>query len=164
MRLGLQAENARNDQKTLATEGISGIDGVAVTTRQMLAHATIGGARALGLGEVTGSLEPGKAADVVLVRHDQLHHRPVLDPFASIVLQSRPSDVDTVVVDGVVRKRDGRLDATEAAEAGRLVDAAWTRVEARIEQRGGRKPARPEGLMAQVVEGAAGNLPEWARA
>lgn len=143
MRLGLQAENGRNNQETLATTGIFGIDGVAVTTRQMLAHPTIGGAKALGLDGVTGSLEAGKAADVILVRHDQLHHRPLLYPFASIVLQSRPSDVDTVLVDGVVRKRGGQLDAAHAAEAGRLVDAAWARVGAQIEQRGGRKPRGP---------------------
>ena len=162
MRLGLQAENARHYQEPLASEGIFGVAGVAVTVRQMLAHATIGGATALGLGDVTGSLEIGKAADIVLLRHDELHHRPLLDPFATIVLQSRPSDVDTVIVDGIVRKRGGSLDAAVSAEAVQLVERAFARIEGRMEERGGRKPPRPDGLMAQVVAGAAGNLPAWA--
>ena len=162
MRLGMQAENARRNRGILDNSGIFGLSGVAVTARQMLGHATIGGARALGLGGVTGSLEPGKAADVILLRRDALHHRPMIDPFATIVLHSRPSDVDTVLVDGVVLKRGGALDEATAAEAGRLVDAASERVGARMAQRGGRKPPKPDDLLAQMAAGAAANMPEWA--
>lgn len=162
MRLGMQGENVRRNQGILDSSGIFGLSGVAVTVRQMLGHATIGGARALGLDGVTGSLEPGKAADVILLRRDALHHRPMIDPFATVVLQCRPSDVDTVLIDGVVLKRGGGLDEATMAEAGRLVDAAFGRLEARMEQRGGRKPPKPDDLLAQMMAGAAANMPDWA--
>jgi 5-methylthioadenosine/S-adenosylhomocysteine deaminase len=71
----------------------------------VLAMATIDGARALGLGDVSGSLEPGKRADVIVVDLGGLHTTPVLhgDDFnvaAHLVFSSSGHDVRDVFVDG----------------------------------------------------------------
>ncbi|WP_084698122.1 amidohydrolase family protein [Muricoccus aerilatus] len=82
---------------------------VAFTTRQALGWATLGGARAAGMGDVTGSLTPGKRADIVLLRADTVGTSPVLDPISSALMQCGAGAVDFVMVDGRVLKRDGRL-------------------------------------------------------
>ena len=162
MRLGMHAETARANQPLLDAWGTGALHGVAVTPAEMLYHATLGGARALGLGDVTGSIEPGKAADLVLVRCDQLHHRPLLDSMAILVQHSRVSDVDTVLVAGNVLKRAGALDRPSSSRAAELVDAAWERLDPQIEARGGRLPARPDGLLEQMAQASAANAPAWA--
>ncbi|WP_374945528.1 amidohydrolase family protein [Agreia sp.] len=162
MRLGMQAQNARANQPLLDKWGTGALHGVEVGPAEILHHATLGGAQALGLGDVTGSIELGKAADLVLVRADQLHHRPLLDRMATLVQHSRVSDVDTVLVAGAVLKRGGALDQTASSRAGELVDAAWERLDPQIEARGGRLPARPEGLLEQIAQASVANAPEWA--
>jgi adenine deaminase len=72
--------------------------------------ATIGGARALGLGDKVGSLEVGKQADVVLIKNDRSPAMfPVLNPYGHVVYQAGRGDVHTVLVDGKVLKHDGQL-------------------------------------------------------
>lgn len=80
-----------------------------VHARDVLAFATINGARAIGLGDVCGSLTVGKAADLVLVRGDAINTAPVLDPVATVVVSADTSNVDTVLVGGRVVKRGGKL-------------------------------------------------------
>jgi cytosine/adenosine deaminase-related metal-dependent hydrolase len=153
MRLGLQAERARSLQALSESEGLAGLaslDGLPLTTREILHYATLGGAEALGLGDVCGSIEVGKAADLVLIRNDSLHLRPIVDPIATIVLHAGPDDVDTVLVDGAVVKRDGRIVHRDVAAATRAIDAAYGRVADAVAQRGGWKPPIPEGMMDQL--------------
>lgn len=71
--------------------------------------ATASGARAIGLGDTAGRLVPGAAGDVVLVDTAAVNLAPALDDVASIVLAGHPGNVRVVVVDGIVRKREGRL-------------------------------------------------------
>jgi cytosine/adenosine deaminase-related metal-dependent hydrolase len=87
----------------------------------MLEMATINGAHVVGLESRTGSLTPGKKADVVLLDARMLNLAPVIDPVAAVTLCADVSNVDTVIVDGVVRKRDGKLLA-DVASARRLVE------------------------------------------
>ncbi|MET9785774.1 amidohydrolase [Streptomyces canus] len=84
-------------------------DATWMTVSDTVRLATRGGARALGLGDRIGALEPGRAADIVLVDLSGAHCRPVHDPVAALVYSVRASDVRTVVVDGRVVVRDGRL-------------------------------------------------------
>jgi 5-methylthioadenosine/S-adenosylhomocysteine deaminase len=86
-----------------------------LTARDMLELATINGAHVAGLEDVTGSLTPGKRADVVLLDATALNMAPIHDPVAAVVLSADVSNVDTVIVDGVVRKRGGKLLADVAA-------------------------------------------------
>lgn len=89
--------------------GAPGGAGMEFTTRDVLRMATIEGAEVAGLGDVTGSLRPGKQADLVLLRTDTLATAPAHDPVAAIVLSADTGSVDTVLVGGRVVKRDGRL-------------------------------------------------------
>jgi cytosine/adenosine deaminase-related metal-dependent hydrolase len=78
-------------------------------TRDVLEFATIEGARVCGIEERTGSLTPGKQADVIVVRCDQSNTWPVIDPVSTVVHQADTRDVDSVIVAGEFLKRDGRL-------------------------------------------------------
>jgi len=86
-----------------------------LTARDMLEFATINGAHVAGLESVTGSLTPGKRADVVLLDATALNMAPIHDPVAAVTLSADVSNVDTVIVDGVVRKRGGKLLADVAS-------------------------------------------------
>jgi 5-methylthioadenosine/S-adenosylhomocysteine deaminase len=84
-------------------------NGKIIQPDQVLRQGTIDGARALGLGDVTGSLTPGKRADVIVLRADDLNLAPVNVADGQIVLAAQPRNVEHVWVDGVARKRDGEL-------------------------------------------------------
>ena len=89
-----------------------------LTAEQMLRAATIDGAYVAGLEDRTGSLTPGKQADVVVIDATSLAVAPVIDPVAAVVLSADVSNVETVIVDGVTRKRDGQLLADVAKARG----------------------------------------------
>ncbi|MGC2967818.1 amidohydrolase family protein [Paraburkholderia aspalathi] len=80
-----------------------------VMVRNVLDYATLGGAEACGLQDRTGSLVPGKDADIIIVRADDLNLHPVTDPYGAIVLAAHPGNVESVLVRGEFRKRDGSL-------------------------------------------------------
>lgn len=68
--------------------------------RRLIELATIEGARLLDLDAEIGSLTPGKRADVILVRKNDVNMAPVGDPYYSLVFSAQPANVDTVFVDG----------------------------------------------------------------
>ncbi|WP_156923568.1 amidohydrolase family protein [Burkholderia sp. WSM2232] len=80
-----------------------------ISTSDALSWITIRGAEALGLQDRVGSLTPGKQADVVLIRADGLSMRPVHDPVSAVLMQGSAANVDTVLVAGEFKKRDGKL-------------------------------------------------------
>jgi 5-methylthioadenosine/S-adenosylhomocysteine deaminase len=105
-----------------------------LTARDMLQIATLNGAHVAGLESRTGSLSPGKRADVVLLDARALNMAPVLDPVTAVTLCADISNVDTVLVDGNVVKRGGKLVA-DTNRARTLVDAARDRLMQRTEER-----------------------------
>lgn len=96
----------------------------AVTVLRM---ATIEGARALGLQDVTGSIETGKKADIIIVDTNRPHLTPMYNPFSHVVYAARGSDVSHVLINGrmvMAQRKLLTLDlkevmtkATEMAEA-----------------------------------------------
>lgn len=98
-----------------------------LTTRDVIRYATVGGARAAGLGHVTGSLEPGKQADIILLRTDRPNVFPINDPIGAVVWGVDTSNVDWVFVGGRVLMRAGAIEADLRA-AGQLATAAQGRV------------------------------------
>ncbi len=68
----------------------------------VLRMATIEGARALGIDHITGSLEPGKAADVIIIDTRKPHLTPMYNPISHMVYAARGSDVSTVIINGEV--------------------------------------------------------------
>ncbi|MGI5491366.1 amidohydrolase family protein [Microtetraspora malaysiensis] len=85
-----------------------GVDGTQ-SSRSVLEAVTIDAAASMGLDQRIGSLTPGKRADIVLLRADDITMAPVTDPVASVVSSAHPGIVDTVLVDGIVVKKDGEL-------------------------------------------------------
>ncbi|HYP28606.1 MAG TPA: 5'-deoxyadenosine deaminase [Blastocatellia bacterium] len=77
--------------------------------RAALRMATIEGARALGLEGEVGSIEEGKRADLAVVNLSRLHLTPHPDPISTLVFAGERSDVETVLIDGRVVMRGGRL-------------------------------------------------------
>jgi 5-methylthioadenosine/S-adenosylhomocysteine deaminase len=73
--------------------------------RDVLAMATIEGARALGLQDQIGSLEAGKRADLIVVAADRARHTPMYDPMSHLVYVARGDDVTTTIVNGKVLMR-----------------------------------------------------------
>src|SRR5262245_17113518 len=76
---------------------------------EVIEMATINGARALGLGDVTGSLTPGKRADLILIRTNDLNIAPLANIETAVVQSATPANVDTVMVDGRLVKHGGDL-------------------------------------------------------
>ncbi len=108
--------------------------GNAISARRMLELATIDGARDLGLDHLIGTLTPGKRADLIMIDRMALNLAPCADPVGVLVACAQPANVDTVLVDGRVLKRGGRLTAVEPREvaeaatrslAGVLGRAGW---------------------------------------
>ena len=90
--------------------------------RKMLEFATLGGAKVMGVDGQTGSLTPGKKADLILTRMDSVNMSPVVDPVAALVFYADVSDIDSVWIDGVARKRGGTLTGVD-----------WNHVRGRLE-------------------------------
>jgi cytosine/adenosine deaminase-related metal-dependent hydrolase len=86
---------------------------LSITARDVLEFATIEGARALKLDHRTGSITPGKDADLLLIRTDRLNMLPVNNPVASVALAANTSNIDTILVAGRVVKRDGLLTGAD---------------------------------------------------
>lgn len=80
-----------------------------VSFREVIQMATLNGARALGIDDTTGSITVGKRADIILIRGNDLNIAPVADIETSVVQSATPANVDTVLVDGRIVKRGGRL-------------------------------------------------------
>ena len=103
-----------------------------ITPRRVLEMATIDGARALGLENTIGSLKPGKRADIILLRTDALNMAPFSEPVRMVVQSAQPHNVDTVIVDGRVLKRNGQLTAVDAGKVMSDARETMTRAQASI--------------------------------
>jgi len=104
MRLMLQLNHLRS------------MDVMEVQPRRILELATIDGAKDLGIAERVGSLTPGKRADLILVRTNDLNVAPFINPSLLLVQQAQPHNVDTVVIDGRILKHKGELMALDTEE------------------------------------------------
>jgi cytosine/adenosine deaminase-related metal-dependent hydrolase len=90
----------------------------------VLEMATFGGAKSLGIADKTGSLTPGKRAEMIMVSTKAPNIDLVTNPVDLLVEAAQPFNVDTVLVDGRILKRGGKLTGIleetvyrEAAEA-----------------------------------------------
>jgi cytosine/adenosine deaminase-related metal-dependent hydrolase len=83
-----------------------------ITSRQVLEWATLGGAKVAGIAHRTGSLTPGKQADVVILDTKAVNMAPIIDPVGAVVCAADISNVKTVLVAGEALKEDFRLTAS----------------------------------------------------
>jgi cytosine/adenosine deaminase-related metal-dependent hydrolase len=107
---------------------------IKITTKHLVQIATIEGAKDLGIADRTGSLTPGKRADLILVRTDSPNMRPLGDAYDALVQQAQSSNVDTTIVDGRILYRQGKFTALDyekvladatSALAGLTAKAKW---------------------------------------
>jgi cytosine/adenosine deaminase-related metal-dependent hydrolase len=112
---------------------------------QVVEWATRGGARALGRESTLGSLEPGKKADVVLLKnaHSPVSF-PILHPYGHVAFQAQRGDVHTVLVDGRVVKSEGRLVGVDLAAARREVEATVEHLRATLGEEAWAKGMSPD--------------------
>jgi cytosine/adenosine deaminase-related metal-dependent hydrolase len=95
------------DRKLAGKAGIPRL----LSTRDVIRSATAEGARVAGLGGVTGSIEPGKQADLIMLRTDRPNIFPINDPIGAVVWGMDTSNVDWVFVAGRPLMRSGALEA-----------------------------------------------------
>ena len=88
---------------------VSAGDAGVLTARDALIMGTLGGARALGIADQTGSISPGKWADLTCVDLNGLHSQPVYDPIAQLMFAARADQVTDVWVAGRRQLEGGRL-------------------------------------------------------
>ena len=107
-RMALEHQRALDNAECRALTG--GIPATStIPAREALAWITLEGARMLGMQDRLGSIAAGKQADLVLLRSDALNLWPVHDPVATVVMQANVANIDSVMIAGEWRKRDGQL-------------------------------------------------------
>jgi cytosine/adenosine deaminase-related metal-dependent hydrolase len=104
LKLTRDSENARTENE------------FKMTARKALELGTIEGARSMGIDDKVGSLKPGKRADLIAISPNALNMAVVTDPAHLVLEATSPENVDTVVVDGRILKRGGKLAALDPPE------------------------------------------------
>ena len=94
---------------------------VPLTVKRLVQLATLDGAIDLGIADKTGSLTPGKRADIILIRTSDINMSPAGDPYEAIVSLAQPNNVETVIVDGRILRQSGKFTALDY---GKIVDEA----------------------------------------
>ena len=101
-----------------------------LSAREVFRMATTGSAELLGFGDTVGRLEPGRKADMALLDYDAMcwpYTDPAQDPIDVLLYRGTRHSVDTVLVDGRVVVRDGRVSTVNAEEIGRRLAEASAR-------------------------------------
>src|SRR6201746_1349824 len=104
LKLARDSENARAESETK------------MSARKALELGTIGGAQSMGIDDKVGSLKPGKRPDLIAINTNALNMAVVTDPAHLVLEATGPENVDTVVVDGRILKRGGKLAAVDTAK------------------------------------------------
>lgn len=95
-----------------------------LTVRDVIELGTIAGARANRLDRKTGTLTPGKEADIILLRTDAINVMPVNNAYGAVVLGMDTSNVDTVFIGGRLKKRQGQLVDVDLARVRGMAGAS----------------------------------------
>ncbi|EGU79872.1 hypothetical protein FOPG_10208 [Fusarium oxysporum f. sp. conglutinans race 2 54008] len=102
MRLALQARRAQENEQGFPLS-------INRKTADVLRMGTLGGAEVMRMEDLIGSITVGKKADLILVRCNDIENTPVGDPVGSVVFHSSVKDIDTVIIDGKIKKHKGKL-------------------------------------------------------
>lgn len=120
---------------TMIVERMLHADSSVYSTHDAIRQATINGAKALGIEGITGSLTPGKRADVIVIDTRQaLNLTPVTVPETLVASCVYPENVEAVFVDGQCLKRDGKLVGVDVPAFIVEANQALRALEARVGQ------------------------------
>ncbi|MEA2622455.1 MAG: 5-methylthioadenosine/S-adenosylhomocysteine deaminase [Chloroflexota bacterium] len=118
-----------------------------ITARQVLRWATLDGAKVAGIADRTGSITPGKKADLVIIDGGAVNVAPIIDPVGAVVCAADVSNVDTVIIDGRIVKKDGKLLANLDTPR-RLVEESRDYLVSTVDVQPGWMPRTPAALEA----------------
>ncbi|GGU13013.1 amidohydrolase family protein [Lentzea flava] len=136
------AAHARNDTVTHSS----------LRAEHVVEWATVGGAKALGRDDL-GSVEIGKKADIVLLRNENSPVMfPVLNPYGHVAFQAQRSDVDTVIVDGRIVKRDHRLVGVDLKAIRRQVEQTVEHLRGQLGEEAWEKGMNPDIPTTKVLD------------
>ena len=107
---------------------------VPLTAKRLVQLETLDGAVDLNIAQRTGSLTPGKRADMILVRTGDINMAPMADPYEALVNLAQPRNVDTVIADGRILQRGGRFTALDYAAVLREAAAAVAALSVRAQR------------------------------
>ncbi|WQF88051.1 Putative metal-dependent hydrolase, composite domain superfamily [Colletotrichum destructivum] len=142
MRLQLQVQRGLDHQATHLGRRVA--LNMNLGARDALIWGTRNGAEAVGLGDKIGTLSPGKRADVVVITSKRALSGTA-NPLGTAVLHSTPADVDLVMVDGKIVKRDGQLVGVDVPAIRAKAREGLRRIQENL------KKARPE-MSAEEIE------------
>jgi 5-methylthioadenosine/S-adenosylhomocysteine deaminase len=111
---------------------VSTMDPQVIPANTALNMATLGGARAIGLDKEIGALTVGRRADLIQVSLSDLHFTPLYDVISHLVYVADEQDVSTVVVDGKVLMRDGKVLTVDEKRVRSEADAIAARIRAAV--------------------------------
>jgi hypothetical protein len=97
---------------------------IPLTLKRLVQLATLDGAVDLNIPGRTGSLTPGKRADIILVRTGDINMTPAGDPYEALVSRAQPGTIDTVIVDGRILRQSGKFTALDHARCCEAQEAA----------------------------------------
>ncbi|RSM37501.1 amidohydrolase [Amycolatopsis balhimycina DSM 5908] len=124
----------------------------ALRAEQVVEWATRGGAQALGRADL-GSLEVGKKADVVLLKNDDSPASfPLLNPYGHVAFQAQRGDVHTVLVNGRIVKRDGRLVGVDLPAVRRRVEETVEHLRAQLGEEAWRQGMNPDVPETKILD------------
>jgi cytosine/adenosine deaminase-related metal-dependent hydrolase len=103
-----------------------------ITTREALSWVTVEGARMLKQEHRIGSLAAGKQADLVLIRASDLNMQPVHDAVSAVVMQASLANIDSVMVAGQWKKREGKLLGAPLADGLKELQASGRKIAAAL--------------------------------
>ncbi|MCX5838819.1 MAG: amidohydrolase, partial [Deltaproteobacteria bacterium] len=121
---------------------VAALDPTVLSARDVLRMATCEGACVLGLGQETGSLLPGKKADIAIIGLNEPHLTPLYNEYSHLVYAVNGADVDTVLINGKVVMRDRQLLTIDEGEAMRQVREIALRVRRSLSN--GTRPSFPK--------------------
>jgi 5-methylthioadenosine/S-adenosylhomocysteine deaminase len=127
MRMTMQTQ--RNlDNQLIAHKTKMPAQKLSIKPKEALAWATIDSAKALRLDKKVGSLKPGKQADLIFINKNDLNLFPVNNAVEAVVFHANGSNVDTVMIAGKIRKRNGKLTYREIEKKKALLARSSQRI------------------------------------
>lgn len=103
-----------------------------MSAHQVLEMATINGARTLGIDDITGSLTPGKQADLIMLKRNDLNFSSGSREKNLVVEASQPQNIDLVVVDGKILKEKGNLVGLEVNTIVTQAEKTFERIHSKL--------------------------------
>lgn len=133
MRVLLAEHRGQENDQTAAT--LHMVPGKLHTNvEDVLYLATMGGACAIHMEDTIGSITPGKKADIQLIRTDSINMVPAayINPYSAVVQYANSGDVDTVLVDGKIVKKNGKLVNVDMAAIGEKMTASIEKISKQV--------------------------------